>query len=148
MLPVYQAFDRVKFSEVPTDDARALEDKLERASRAFADRDGWLAPHHRIVVLRELARLVDEQRERFTQLIAREGGKPYTDAAIEVARAIDGVRDAAEELRNFGGREIPMGLTQASVGRQAFTALVSAQLLVHDHTDDRYGVLFWAPFVD
>lgn len=121
MLPVYQAFDRVKFSEVPTDDARALEDKLERASRAFADRDGWLAPHQRIVVLRELARLVDEQRERFTQLIAREGGKPYTDAAIEVARAIDGVRDAAEELRNFGGREIPMGLTQASVGRQAFT---------------------------
>lgn len=43
MLPVYQAFDRVKFSEVPTDDARALEDKLERASRAFGDRDGcWL----------------------------------------------------------------------------------------------------------
>ena len=38
MLPVYQAFDRVKFSEVPTDDARTLEDKLERASRAFADR--------------------------------------------------------------------------------------------------------------
>ena len=87
MLPVYQAFDRVKFSEVPTDDARALEDKLERASRALADRDGWLAPHQRIGVLRELARLVDEQRERFTQLIAREGGRPYTDAAIEVARA-------------------------------------------------------------
>jgi acyl-CoA reductase-like NAD-dependent aldehyde dehydrogenase len=62
MLPVYQAFDRVKFREVPTDDARAIEDKLERASRAFADRDGWLAPHQRIVVLRELARLVDEQR--------------------------------------------------------------------------------------
>ena len=73
MLAVYQAFDRVKFSEVPTDDARALEDKLERASSAFADRDGWLAPHQRIVVLRELARLVDEQRERFTQLIGSTG---------------------------------------------------------------------------
>src|SRR5262249_32674864 len=119
MLPVYQAFDRVKFSEVPTNDARALEDKLERASRAFTDRDGWLAPHQRIVVLRELARLVDEQRERFTRLIAREGGKPYTDAAIEVARAIDGVRDAAAELRNFGGREIPMGWPGAGAGRQA-----------------------------
>src|SRR5882672_6574693 len=108
MLPVYQAFDRAKFTEVPTDDGHALEDKLARATQAFAERDRWPRPHERIAVLRELARLIEEQRERFTQLIAREGGKPYTDAAIEVARAIDSVRDAADELRNFGGKEIPM----------------------------------------
>jgi acyl-CoA reductase-like NAD-dependent aldehyde dehydrogenase len=54
-------------------------------------------------------------------LIAREGGKPFADAAVEVTRAIDGLRNAAEELRNFGGREIPMGLTPASDGRWAFT---------------------------
>jgi acyl-CoA reductase-like NAD-dependent aldehyde dehydrogenase len=54
-------------------------------------------------------------------LIAREGGKPYADATVEVTRAIDGLRNAAEELRNFGGNEIPMGLTPASDGRWAFT---------------------------
>jgi acyl-CoA reductase-like NAD-dependent aldehyde dehydrogenase len=54
-------------------------------------------------------------------LIAQEGGKPLGDATVEVDRAIDGVRNAAEELRNFAGREIPMGLTAASTGRWAFT---------------------------
>jgi acyl-CoA reductase-like NAD-dependent aldehyde dehydrogenase len=120
-LPVYQAFDRAKFAEVDTDDARALEDKLTRATQAYAARDRWLPPYERIAVLQRLARAIEERREQLTKLIAREGGKPYTDAAIEVARAADGVRDAAEELRNFGGREIPMGLTKASDRRSAFT---------------------------
>ena len=30
-LQVFRAFDRVKFGEVPTDDDRALEDKIEAA---------------------------------------------------------------------------------------------------------------------
>jgi acyl-CoA reductase-like NAD-dependent aldehyde dehydrogenase len=46
-----------------------------------------------------------------------------TDARIETDRAIDGVRNAAEELRVMGGREIPMGLTPASVDRRAFTII-------------------------
>src|SRR5215468_11053718 len=110
MLPVYQAFDRVQFAEVATDGAEDLEGKLARASEIFAARDGWLKPHQRVAVLQDLAKRLDVERERFTRLIAREGGKPYTDAAIEVARAIDGVRDGADELRNFGGREIPMAI--------------------------------------
>src|SRR5215468_12754734 len=121
MLPVYQAFDRVQFAEVATDGAEDLEGKLARASEIFAARDGWLKPHQRVAVLQDLAKRLDVERERFTRLIAREGGKPYTDAAIEVARAIDGVRDGADELRNFGGREIPMGLTSATEDRWAFT---------------------------
>src|SRR6516162_6769780 len=121
MLPVYQAFDRVQFAEVATDGAEDLEGKLARASEIFAARDGWLKPHQRVAVLQDLAKRLDVERERFTRLIAREGGKPYTDAAIEVARAIDGVRDGADELRNFGGREIPMGLTTATEDRWAFT---------------------------
>src|SRR5690606_12121906 len=47
--------------------------------------------------------------------------KPYTDATVEVTRAIDGLRNAAEELRNFSGKEVPMGITAASEGRWAFT---------------------------
>ncbi|HMC76265.1 MAG TPA: aldehyde dehydrogenase family protein, partial [Vicinamibacterales bacterium] len=59
--------------------------------------------------------------EPFVTLIAREGGKPVSDAAVEVTRAIDGLRNAAEALRAFAGREIPMGLTPASDRRWAFT---------------------------
>ena len=118
---MFQAFDRVKFGEVPTDDERALEDKIERARRAFEARDAWLKPHERAAILLRMSQLVAERREALRDLIAREGGKPFADAAVEVTRAIDGLRNAAEELRNFGGREIPMGLTPASDGRWAFT---------------------------
>ena len=56
-------------------------------------------------------------------MIAREGGKPYTDAQIEVARAIDGIRLATKELAHIvRGEEVPMGHTAASVGRSAHTS--------------------------
>lgn len=120
-LQVVHAFDRSLITDVPTDDAAALEAKLHRATLAFSHRDAWLKPHERMSILKRTAQLLSSQQERFTQLIAQEGGKPFTDAAIEVIRAIDGLNDAAEELRQFAGREIPMGLTPASDHRWAFT---------------------------
>jgi acyl-CoA reductase-like NAD-dependent aldehyde dehydrogenase len=121
MLQIVQAYDRRPIAEVETEGADALEAKLELAARSLRDRDQWLKPHERIEVLYRLAFLMEPLREKFSRLIAREGGKPLVDAGVEANRAIDGVRNAAEELRNFAGREIPMGLTAASTGRWAFT---------------------------
>ena len=53
---------------------------------------------------------MEGKREHFGLQIAREGGKPLTDALIEVDRAIDGVRNAADMLRVAAGQEIPMGI--------------------------------------
>jgi acyl-CoA reductase-like NAD-dependent aldehyde dehydrogenase len=121
MLRIVQAFDRKPIAEIPADDETALNAKLASATRAFHDRDGWSKPHERIAILRRLAGLLNEQREHLAHQIAQEGGKPLSDAIVEVGRAIDGVLNAAEELRTFAGREIPMGLTPASTGRWAFT---------------------------
>lgn len=121
MLKVHQAFDRAQIAEVETDDAAALERKLQAAERVFKDRGGWLQPHQRIAVLRKLATLMEGKRDAFAMQIAREGGKPLPDAIIETSRAIDGVHNAADELRNFAGREIPMGLSAAAENRWAFT---------------------------
>ncbi len=121
MLEVVQAFDRAPIAEIPTDGTDALEAKLDAAVRAFRDRAGWPKPHERIAVLRRLVGLLEARRGAFARLIAQEGGKPLADAEVEVDRAVDGVRNAAEELRNFAGREIPMGLTGSSAGRWAFT---------------------------
>ncbi|TAU80831.1 aldehyde dehydrogenase family protein [Rhizobium leguminosarum] len=120
-MKVYQAFDREPIAELPADDAAALEQKLQVAAKAFADRDGWLPAHQRMAILRKASALLQENRDRFAMMIAREGGKPLTDAIIEVTRGIDGLVNAADELRNFGGKEIPMGLTAASTNRWAFT---------------------------
>ena len=83
----------------------------------FGDRGdpGIIYSENKRVLIDELrcAGLLEGRQAHFAELIAREGGKPLTDAAAEVLRAIDGLRNAAEELRNFAGREIPMGLTRA-----------------------------------
>ena len=121
MLEVVQAFDRAPIVEIETDDAAALERKLQAAERVFRDRDGWLNPHQRIAILRKLAALMEGRRDHLAMQIAREGGKPLPDAVIETNRAIDGVHNAADELRNFSGREIPMGLSAAAENRWAFT---------------------------
>lgn len=121
MLQLVQAYDRAPIAEIETDDAAALELKLARAQQLFRDRDRWLKPHERMAVLRRLAELVQGRRDHFAIQIAREGGKPLSDAIVEVTRAIDGIHNAADELRTFAGREIPMGLSAAAEDRWAFT---------------------------
>ncbi|CAM2849981.1 aldehyde dehydrogenase [Legionella steigerwaltii] len=120
-LHVVRAFDRALIKEIPADDAQALATKLGTAASALKNRAGWLQPHERMTILKRAAQLLAADQDRFAKLIAQEGGKPFTDAAIEVTRAIDGLNDAAEELRHFAGKEIPMGLTPASENRWAFT---------------------------
>jgi acyl-CoA reductase-like NAD-dependent aldehyde dehydrogenase len=120
-LEVVRAFDQGHLARVAVDDAIALEAKLEAAGKIFRDRDGWLQPYERREILERTANLLGSRQDSFAKLIAQEGGKPIGDAAVEVTRAIDGLRNAAEELRVFSGREIPMGLTKASENRWAFT---------------------------
>ncbi|PJE13526.1 aldehyde dehydrogenase family protein [Legionella sp.] len=120
-LQVVQAFDRSLIAEIPSDDAKALEEKLKTAALTLGNRANWLKPHERIAILKRAAQLLTSDQDKFVTLIVQEGGKPYTDAAIEVTRAIDSLNDAAEELRQFAGKEIPMGLTPASEQRWAFT---------------------------
>ncbi len=121
MIEVVQAFDRTPIAEIASDDAAALDRKIETARRLFLDRGSWLKPHQRIAILQKLAGLMEGKREHLGRQIAREGGKPLTDALVETDRAIDGVRNAAETLRSTAGREIPMELTPATIARRAFT---------------------------
>lgn len=118
---VKQPFDGAPITEIATDDAASVEAKLDRATRCFRDRANWLPAYKRIEILRRLARLMQRDQEQLAMTIAREGGKPLTDARIEAARAINGAESAAGELEHHAGREIPMGLTPASAGRLAFT---------------------------
>ncbi|WP_232494954.1 aldehyde dehydrogenase family protein [Novosphingobium kaempferiae] len=121
MIEVVQAYDRARITELPADDAAALEAKIEAARKLHLDRGAWLKPHERIEILTRLAGLIAGKREMFGTLIAREGGKPYTDALIETDRAIDGVHCAIDVIRGHAGVEIPMGLTAASDHRRAWT---------------------------
>jgi acyl-CoA reductase-like NAD-dependent aldehyde dehydrogenase len=118
---VRQAFDGAPIDEIRVDDEANLMAKLDRATRCFANHHGWLPAYQRIEILRRLAGLMQREFDALAMLIAREGGKPLVDARVETTRAINAVEFAAGELEHLAGREIPMGLTPATLDRWAFT---------------------------
>jgi acyl-CoA reductase-like NAD-dependent aldehyde dehydrogenase len=118
---VTQPYDGELIAEIPVDSEADVEVKLEPAAHLFSARDNWLPTWERIGILRRLARLVDNDRDQLALLIACEGGKPLTDAKVEVSRAVNGIDGAASHLEHLAGSEIPMGLTPASANRWAFT---------------------------
>jgi acyl-CoA reductase-like NAD-dependent aldehyde dehydrogenase len=122
-LTVSSPFDGAHIDTILMHNLDDANNMLKTASALFKHREGWLAHHERAAILKKLALLVEAEVAQFAMLIAQEGGKPITDARIEVARAIDGIQLAVKELSHvMRGEEIPMGHTAASVGRTAHTS--------------------------
>lgn len=121
-LEVTSPFDGSVIETLHMSDAQEAHAMLDKAAALFKNRDGWLEHYERAAILKKLASLVEAEAEDFAMLIAKEGGKPLMDARVEVTRAIDGIHLAIKELSHvMCGEEIPMGHTQASVGRKAYT---------------------------
>ncbi len=120
-LEVTAPYDMRPIATVETVDAAGVARALEIARALFRNRDAWLPADRRAGILNRTAALMSERAEALALQAAREGGKPLIDSRVEVARAIDGVRNCAELLRSEAGREIPMGATAASRQRLAFT---------------------------
>ena len=121
MLKIHNPYTGELIKELPLADRDDLEKALDRAYRLFEDRRQWLAPHERIAILEKAAEIMKASVEELTTTAAQEGGKPYQDSKVEVLRAINGVKLAAQEISQLKGSQIPMGLTEASVNRIAFT---------------------------
>ncbi len=121
MLKINSPFDGQQVGEVSFMEEDEIEGALELAYRTFSDREKWLPPYQRIEILERLATLLDRDKDQLITTAASEGGKPYADSKVEVERAIQGVKIAISEIHHIHGEEIPMGLTQSSVGRLAFT---------------------------
>ncbi|WP_194976877.1 aldehyde dehydrogenase family protein [Aquiflexum lacus] len=120
-LKVFSPFDNTLIQEIPMDGKKDVEKALRKAHDLFSNRSKWIPPHERIAILEKVAELMKADLEELTNTAASEGGKPYQDSKVEVNRAINGVKIAAEEIGRLTGKQIPMGLTQASENRIAFT---------------------------
>ena len=120
-LAVTSPFDDSEIGSVGVADADAIAHALSVAYGLYKNRDSWLTGSQRISVLEKTAVIMQERFEYLAMEAAREGGKPLVDSRVEVARAIDGVKNCAELLRNEPGREIPMGINAASEHHLAFT---------------------------
>ena len=120
-LEVTSPFDGKPVATVETIDESGAERALEVATGLYGDRNALLPAHQRVAIL---ARTADLMRDRFEALVRAavlEGGKPLTDTRLELERAIDGVKNCIECIRNEHGSEVPMQLNVASANRVAFT---------------------------
>jgi len=114
-------FDGTHIATIETGDAGAVETALNTADELFKDKENWLTAEQRIAILEKTADIMQSRFEELAVEAAREGGKPLTDSRVEVARAIDGIKNCVEVIRSEHGEEIPMSRNAASMNRLAFT---------------------------
>ena len=118
---VTNPFDGSKIKDVAKKSAAELEQALVSASAVFEDQKDALPTYRRIEILEKTVEIMSSRVEDLTKLAASEGGKPYMDSKTEVLRAIQGVKLAIEHIPQIKGEQIPMGLTEGSSNRLAFT---------------------------
>ena len=122
MLKVVSPYDQSLIKEIPLVGKIEVEHALATAYNLFQDQSKWIPSHERIAILERTAEIMKTRIEELTITAAKEGGKPFNDSKVEVLRAINGVKIAAEHIGQLKGEQIPMGLTKASEGRIAFTS--------------------------
>ena len=120
-LKVNSPYDDHLITEIDLDDAGRVESALETAYQLAKDPDKTLPVPRRIEILEKTADLVQAKAEEFARQSAEEGGKPLVDSRIELARAVQGIREAAQSVSQLIGHEIPMNLNASSMNRMALT---------------------------
>jgi len=121
MLKILSPYDQSLIQEIPFMGKDDVEKALVTAYNLFQDSSKWIPAHERIAILERTADIMKTRIEELTKTATEEGGKPYADSKVEVLRAINGVKIAAEYISQLKGEEIPMSLTKASEKRWAFT---------------------------
>ncbi|KQB42658.1 aldehyde dehydrogenase family protein [Flavobacterium aquidurense] len=115
-------YDQSPVKELPMINKNDVETILNTAYTLFENQSGWIPAYKRIEILEKTASIMNDRSEELIHLAISEGGKPYKDSKAEILRAIKGVKLAAEHISQIKGEQIPMGLTEASVNRIAFTS--------------------------
>ncbi|MFB9760843.1 aldehyde dehydrogenase family protein [Ectobacillus funiculus] len=102
---IYNKYTGEVFSEVPMASPE-LVDKVVGAA-VYAYKKVPFTPEYRHSVLLRVAELLKQNRNDFAETIAQEGGKPITDAHLEVNRSIATFEMAADEAKKLVGEIIP-----------------------------------------
>lgn len=106
-IEVRNPYSGERVGEVPRGDARSVERAVERAKAAVPIMQK-MPLHRRAAILKETARLLQQQAEEMARLITLEAGKTIRETRAEVARAIAILEYAAEEARRLHGETLPL----------------------------------------
>ncbi|MCX6646634.1 MAG: aldehyde dehydrogenase family protein [bacterium] len=118
--PVINPYNGEVIAQSPVADIELLERAMSGASDVFKS-FALLARYERAEMLHKIANGIEKEKEEFSRLICREGGKPITLARGEVNRVVITCRYAAEEAIRFGGDWLPLDIHP---GTKDFTGLL------------------------
>jgi acyl-CoA reductase-like NAD-dependent aldehyde dehydrogenase len=121
MLKIVSPYNLKTIKEIETFNEKQAFNALEKAHQLFLDQSKWLPAFKKVAILERVVDIMKSRVEELTRIAAEEGGKPYADSKVEVLRAINGVKLAIEQIGQLKGEQIPMGITEASQNRIAFT---------------------------
>jgi len=121
MLKVNNPYDGSLVEEIAFNSSDDVQRALATAHGLFEDREQWLPSYQRLEILERVVKIMESQIPELTEIAVKEGGKPYVDSKVEILRAINGVKLAIEHIPHNKGEQIPMGHTQSSANRLAFT---------------------------
>lgn len=120
-LKVVSPYSGEILESLPMEGQVELETKLSKSYALFTDSKNHIPAFKRIEILKRCVTLMKARFDDLVHIATAEGGKPHKDTVIEVKRAINGVELAIQEIAQLKGEQIPMDLTESSVGRIAFT---------------------------
>ncbi|MBK9126879.1 MAG: aldehyde dehydrogenase family protein [Phycisphaerales bacterium] len=117
-LDVHNKYTGQPATRVALADRGTVEQAIAAAAAAF-DQTRRLASFERQRILSHIVHELGERYEEFAHVLAGEVGKPIRDARVEVGRAIDTFRTAAEESVRIVGEYLPLDIGPRSAGCEA-----------------------------
>lgn len=121
ILNIHSPYDHKKVGTVPVSSEDDVIATINNAYEIFNDFNKRLPKHQIVNILHQASQIISSQIDELATLASSEGGKPYIDSKTEIKRAIHGIKYAASYLGEMKGSEVPMGHTQNSANRVAYT---------------------------
>ncbi|MEC3466082.1 aldehyde dehydrogenase family protein, partial [Bacillus thuringiensis] len=118
--PLYAPYSEEILAEIAQGTEEDVKEAVIAAKNAMTKMNK-LSAYDRAIILEKVAQKMDERREEFAEIIAKEAAKPIRAARGEVDRTVQTYKFAAEEAKRIYGETLPLDAAPGADGRIAYT---------------------------
>ncbi|HDR6216002.1 TPA: aldehyde dehydrogenase family protein [Bacillus cereus] len=118
--PLYAPYSEETLAEIAQGTEEDVKEAVTAAKNAMIKMNK-LSAYDRATILEKVAQKMDERREEFAEIIAKEAAKPIRAARGEVDRTVQTYKFAAEEAKRIYGETLPLDAAPGADGCIAYT---------------------------
>ncbi|MED2710140.1 MULTISPECIES: aldehyde dehydrogenase family protein [Bacillus cereus group] len=118
--PLYAPYSEETLAEIAQGTEEDVQEAVTSAKNAMKKMN-TLTAYDRATILEKVAQIMDERREEFAEIIAKEAAKSIRAARGEVDRTVLTYKFAAEEAKRIYGETLPLDAAPGADGRIAYT---------------------------